>query len=84
MPSLPFRGRANISLNTGISLVEVICFKSTEVLGRVERAWTVYPEDLCLDLIFTTWCLYELGQAKQSVSLPEHGVAEKITIECNE
>lgn len=44
----------------------------------MERVWPVEPEDLCLDLMFATWCLYELGEIKYSVSLPEHGVAERI------
>lgn len=64
LPGLSLRGRVNLCLNIGALLLEITCPKYTKVLGRVERAWTVEPEDLCLDLMFATWYLYELGQIK--------------------
>lgn len=64
LPGLSLRGRVSLCLNAGASLLEITCPKHTKTLGRVERAWTVEPEDLRLDLMFATWCLYELGRVK--------------------
>ena len=48
MPGLPLRGRADLSLNTGALLLEITLPKYTKDLGRVEKAWTVESEDLCI------------------------------------
>lgn len=78
LSDLPLIGKAAVSLIIGALLLEITCSKYSKSLGRVERVWPVEPEDLCLDLMFATWCLYELGEIKYSVSLSELGVAERI------
>lgn len=52
----PLRGRTELSSNTGALLLEITFPRYTKGLGRVERAWTFEPEDLCVGLFFFFFC----------------------------
>lgn len=56
LPELPLWGRVDFCLNIGALLLEITCPKCTKTLGKVEKAWTVEPEDLCLDYVCHLVC----------------------------